>query len=103
MTLIRINDNICWMCGRQRNDMTQHHGIPQHLKPVHNIEMPICKPCHDKINADDLGNMYAYVFKLCRTADQIKSSTFRLQGEITKYINKGDNNDTRNEVPKVQK
>ena len=106
MTLIRINDNVCWRCGRIKHNMTGHHGISQHLKPVHNIEVPICKECHDIINANDLGNMYAYIFKLGRTAEQIRNSAFKLQSELLKYLEKnkeGDDSGRKqgNEMPKV--
>ncbi len=54
----------CWICGRDNQEMTSHHALPKHLKPVNNIVIPICKGCHNRINVEDINGMYAYLFKI---------------------------------------
>jgi len=44
--------NKCWVCGTSEN-ITNHHAIPKRLKPIQNIFVPVCKPCHGKINLQD--------------------------------------------------
>ncbi len=63
--IFHINEtDICWICGKSKEDITRHHVLPKHLKPVNNIIVPVCEGCHDKINADDITGMYAYLFKI---------------------------------------
>lgn len=54
----------CWICGRDNQEMTQHHALPKHLKPTNNIIIPICIGCHKIINIEDINGMYAYLFKI---------------------------------------
>ena len=71
MANIIINDNVCWICNETGKKMTVHHGLPQHLKPVQNVLIPVCKPCHDKINAADVSGMYSYAYKLLKHAKDL--------------------------------
>ena len=41
----------CPMCGEKKIQREKHHIIPKFLKPVINITITICKPCHNKLNA----------------------------------------------------
>ena len=54
--IVRIKASHCYNCGEMlqanKSDLkeTQHHAIPQKLKPKRNFIIPICKGCHQKIN-----------------------------------------------------
>lgn len=61
-TGIKIIDDVCWICGKKQN-LTNHHGIPQYLHPIKNIEIPICADCHSKHHSQDMSIILAYVFK----------------------------------------
>ena len=43
----------CWLCGTKEG-LTKHHAIPLRLNPLKNMVIPVCRPCHDKINKDDM-------------------------------------------------
>lgn len=50
--MVKIDDmprDICWRCGKNTS-LTQHHSIPKTLKPIYNIEIPVCRECHMDIN-----------------------------------------------------
>lgn len=64
MTYINIKDNKCYRCGKTDLQLTSHHTLPQHLKPKHNVLIPVCSNCHKDITADDITGMYSYVYKL---------------------------------------
>jgi len=65
--ILTINETgTCWICGRDNQEMTQHHALPKHLKPKHNIIVPICTGCHKRLNIEDLNGMYSYLFKIKR-------------------------------------
>ena len=76
-TMINIQDTTCWCCGLKPGS-TQHHGIPQHLKPKKNVGIPICEDCHKKINSNDLTGMYAYAYKIEKISEQARNAANRL-------------------------
>jgi hypothetical protein len=41
---------ICWLCGKER-ELTTHHAIPVVFNPVNNKTVPLCRECHDDVNA----------------------------------------------------
>ena len=56
LNIIRIDNGICFKCGgvfevKGLKIRTDHHCIPQVLKPVFNIIVPLHKCCHDELNA----------------------------------------------------
>lgn len=57
---IYIEDEQCFMCGNEfddsskENKRTWHHGIPQRLKPLLNVKIPICQKCHYFENNQDI-------------------------------------------------
>lgn len=59
----RIEDQNCWICG-SKDGLTDHHTLPKHWKPRHNIVVPICNKCHDKLNAEDLAGMLQFAYRL---------------------------------------
>ncbi len=80
--IIQINnDQECWICGDQ-NHITMHHVIPIHMKPKRNIIIPICKPCHGRINSNDLNNLTAYVYKLQTIGEQVQGGMKRIRKQL---------------------
>jgi len=64
VTIISIQDNRCWICDTNKF-LTTHHALPIHLKPKHNILIPICDDCHKKkLNTHDVTGLYAYTYKI---------------------------------------
>ena len=50
-----MDGNRCWMCGEEFDgDKTKHHAIPHTFKPILNVLIPICRPCHEKIHKEML-------------------------------------------------
>jgi len=71
-TTINIQDNICWRCGKtfKNGDRTAHHGIPQALKPLRNVVIPLCSDCHEELNTIDFSVLLSYLCKVkYQTAD----------------------------------
>lgn len=56
LSVIKIESIHCWCCGKQMDGMTpeniktEHHAIPEELKPIRNVKLPICRGCHAKIH-----------------------------------------------------
>ena len=67
--------------------MTDHHGIPQRLKPKHNVIIPICKDCHDKINSCDISGMFAYAFRLEQLSKQLRANAGKFYQQMNRYLN----------------
>ncbi len=70
MTIININDDNCWICGKKKQ-LTMHHTLPKHLNPKKNIIVPICLECHKKINLIDISSLISYTFKLEKTTKEL--------------------------------
>ena len=61
--VMKIDEDYCFICGRifdEKIKKTFHHSIPQRLKPVNNVKVPVCADCHIKQNAED--NTYKRYF-----------------------------------------
>ena len=82
--MVEVSGNICWICGTNQH-MTSHHAIPQHLKPKLNIAIPVCVNCHKKINSDDVGGMYAYIYKLEKLLQSAAGHTRVLKNTFLSY------------------
>lgn len=52
--VIRIDARHCFKCGcvmtTGKHRKTKHHSIPYFLKPLRNVEIPVCSNCHIEIN-----------------------------------------------------
>lgn len=62
-TLVTIESSECWSCGKVGHT-TNHHGIPQHMKPKQNAIIPVCDECHKEINKCDFRGMLGFLFKI---------------------------------------
>ena len=68
---IHINETKeCWVCGEEKDNITSHHAIAKHLKPIRNIIIPVCKDCHKQINSHDINGMYIYLNKINKSIAQ---------------------------------
>lgn len=57
LSVMKIDAVHCFVCGEQFQKTgdrikTNHHGIPEELKPLRNIVIPVCKGCHKLIHQD---------------------------------------------------
>lgn len=70
---IKVNNDICWMCGSDKN-LTYHHVIPQTFKPVNNVCIPLCRDCHDRLHEFDGTLTMRHLNKTLRGIDDVKKS-----------------------------
>lgn len=68
--IIPIEDKICWICGEDKH-LTKHHVLPQHLKPINNLIVPVCEKCHDKLNEEDFQSLYPLLTKISLSLREI--------------------------------
>lgn len=59
---IKVLNKKCWMCPS--GDTTNHHALPQYLKPRLNVEIPLCRECHDKLHGQDINCLIAFAYKI---------------------------------------
>lgn len=78
---LRIEDDMnCWVCGKTfvnykdhpEHQKTMHHVLPQHLKPINNVVVPVCKKCHEFINQSDIRGMYAFAHKFDKSLGELR-------------------------------
>jgi hypothetical protein len=51
--LVKLDSAHCWMCGELFNEKvvkSNHHSIPDFLKPKRNVIIPVCLDCHKILN-----------------------------------------------------
>lgn len=69
----------CWLCGKDF-DITQHHMLPPALNPIKNIEVPLCKKCHNKVhNYYGKHNSHKYLNEVKRLSDQLRYAQKRIK------------------------
>ncbi len=66
---IIVNGKFCWMC-KGTNEITNHHTLPQYLKPLMNVELPLCRDCHDKLHGQDMNVLSSFAFKIKKTLQE---------------------------------
>jgi hypothetical protein len=78
----------CWRCGKSFKivPQTTHHGIPQTMQPMRNVEIPICKLCHDELNKQDVNITAQFVYKIQKTAEELNRSTKELLSQSYKAV-----------------
>lgn len=86
---LQISDTNCWMCG-STSVGSIHHGIPKQFKPKHNVLIPLCNDCHQKINSVDLGSVSSYLYRIL---NELKQKKIAIMG--MKKIVEGMKNDTK--------
>lgn len=85
MTEVQIRDDKCWIC-ESKKELTVHHVLPKHLKPRHNMTVPICRRCHNNINKEDLRGLAAYAVKIDRTLEEMQKGVKHIYESVFKYI-----------------
>lgn len=89
MVYINIQDYNCWICGDNKN-ITTHHALPQHLKPMQNITIPICEKCHNRLNSDDTTGLYAFAYKLEQNSEKTRKCASKLKSLLENRRTVGD-------------
>ena len=74
MTNIKITDKTCWRCGSVEK-IQSHHCIPQYMKPISNIEVPMCDDCHKELHGQDMNCITAMAHKIKKTLMEGVSKT----------------------------
>lgn len=46
----------CWICGTNKN-ITKHHVLNRCLKPIANLEIPLCDRCHKFLHLEQLSHL----------------------------------------------
>ena len=89
---IKIQDKDCWMCNRvfdtEEHKKTGHHAIPKRLKPYFNVQLPICKKCHNEINKED--EIYKKAYNMLRGSFMGIEKVLKVKAE--KKLNEKKNN-----------
>lgn len=80
-----IEDKNCWICGDNK-DITLHHTLPKHWKPRHNVIVPICQKCHNRLNADDLAGMMQFAYKIEQELGRQVSIWGRLRINLSNFL-----------------
>jgi hypothetical protein len=55
LSVIKIEGFHCFCCGELFNKeckKTNHHSLPEELKPMRNIVIPVCEDCHRLIHQE---------------------------------------------------
>ena len=89
MTVINIQDDICWKCGKTFNnnpgmEKTIHHTLPQQLSPINNVTVPIHKSCHDEITSQDISSLTSYAYKLQKQINSLNGAVEGLNNMLGK-------------------
>lgn len=82
---IEIKETNCFMCGVYDANMTNHHGIPVHLKPKSNVLIPLCKRCHAKVNSVDIGAVASHLYKILKMLEEKKNAVIQLQKIVANH------------------
>ena len=80
------NGETCWRCGKSAPEvkMTIHHGIPQTMKPLKNVEIPICEECHDEINKQDVMSVLQFVYKISKNTEELGKYNEQILAQVRK-------------------
>lgn len=93
LSVIKIDGTHCFCCGVNMagttpDDMrTRHHAIPEELKPVRNIVIPVCRKCHTRLHTSaslGTGNekLKKKVDALSKNFDALKKTLDNLKLEV---------------------
>jgi|TARA_Y100000310_G_scaffold103241_1_gene101559 hypothetical protein len=70
---IKVYDELCWRCGCSEN-LTNHHAIPKFMNPLQNVQIPLCRDCHDELHTQDMSSINAYTYRLQKKSEELVSS-----------------------------
>ena len=86
---IKVLNKKCWRCNTE-SDLTLHHAIPKYLKPVKNVEIPLCKDCHEELHGQDMNCLRAFAYKIMKTLKESYKQMCSLQGLLAKKKNRDE-------------
>ena len=75
---LEITDKRCLRCGTHEN-ITRHHAIPQYIKPLENVVIPLCEECHKMVHAQEMMSTKAMLHKVERLFIAIKEQFVKKQ------------------------
>ncbi len=67
---LKVSDSECWCCGC-KVDITDHHAINKHLKPLKNVVVPLCVDCHKAHNSQDMLGLKNFAYKIFATTKNL--------------------------------
>jgi uncharacterized protein YlaI len=85
--MIPIEDKNCWICGAEKF-LTKHHVLPQHLRPINNVLVPICKDCHDRLNEEDFQSLYPFLTKISLSLRELAGALNKITKEFEQVESK---------------
>ena len=77
----------CFCCGKEEQK-TMHHAVPQTYKPKYNVVFPICRPCHDRIHAEEPGTLLKFAWKINKQTSGLVSAAHKLISAVKGRDNK---------------
>jgi len=83
---IKILEKDCWICGTLEN-VTNHHTLNQSLNPKKNVEIPLCRLCHDKLHGQDMNGLTSLAYKITKI---LKEGTIKISA-LTGLLNRKKN------------
>ena len=96
---ITVRENECWVCGETKSFITSHHTLPKHMKPKKNFVVPICEPCHKKINENDARGIIAFAYKIQKSFQELGNM---VRNMTTNLKTRGHNEKMRRQEKKKQ-
>ena len=97
--LIKLDSAHCWLCGKLFNDKvikSNHHSIPDFLKPKRNVVIPVCIDCHIILNKyckqqiPKLKTIKGMIDNLEKFVEKYKKIVERYDANESEDIEKGD-------------
>jgi len=80
---IKVHGNKCWICSKG-GKITSHHTLPKYLQPHKNVEVPLCKDCHDRLHGSDTNILTAFAYKIMKNTHSSFRKTCELIGLLKK-------------------
>ena len=91
LSVTKIQSVHCYSCGIQmtknkpESQKTDHHAIPEELRPLRNVIIPICRSCHRKIHQDSQA-MNPKKLKILRKVKAMKKHYGSIEDGFDKII-----------------
>ena len=89
--MIMVKDDVCWLCGKHLGInnksmvITQHHVLPQTLKPKKNICVPVHRMCHNKITSHDMNCLKNFAIRIYQESKELTKKTQILINQVKEF------------------
>jgi len=84
------SEKACWMCGDQKKNKTNHHCLPQTFSPKKNVQIPLCKDCHEKLHKFDLLAIQKFMYRLSKESQSLNTKVARAIKDLSSQLNQKD-------------